>query len=205
MKKLTTILLAIAGIQPTLGHAVSITTGINGGGLPYLTLHHDVEFTIGGYGIPLANPAHIGFVIREAITPNDGNRTDLTGSGLSYQISSESFARTVTNWRDNMAQEIGHTIRTDGHLYDSDESVNPFPQLNTGDTITLFAGTFTLDSTSPQFTLMNSGDYVMWISSNGGYRFSSNGVELATVPVPAAAWLFGSGLLGLAGLSRRKA
>lgn len=29
-------------------------------------------------------------------------------------------------------------------------------------------------------------------------------LELAAVPVPAAAWLFGSGLLGLAGVARRK-
>ena len=29
------------------------------------------------------------------------------------------------------------------------------------------------------------------------------GFQLTPVPVPAAAWLFGSGLLGLAGLARR--
>ena len=28
--------------------------------------------------------------------------------------------------------------------------------------------------------------------------------ELAPVPIPAAAWLFGSGLLGLVGMARRK-
>ena len=36
--------------------------------------------------------------------------------------------------------------------------------------------------------------------SNDGYNMS-----VATVPVPAAVWLFGSGLLGLAGIARRKA
>ena len=30
------------------------------------------------------------------------------------------------------------------------------------------------------------------------------GVDLAPVPVPAAVWLFGSGLIGLAGMARRK-
>ncbi len=29
-------------------------------------------------------------------------------------------------------------------------------------------------------------------------------VDVAAVPVPAAAWLFGSGLLGLIGIARRK-
>ena len=35
----------------------------------------------------------------------------------------------------------------------------------------------------------------VWVADNGG---------VAVVPVPAAAWLFGSGLLGLAGIARRK-
>jgi hypothetical protein len=30
------------------------------------------------------------------------------------------------------------------------------------------------------------------------------GVAVSTVPAPAAAWLFGTGLLGLAGVTRRK-
>jgi hypothetical protein len=34
---------------------------------------------------------------------------------------------------------------------------------------------------------------------------NSDGVVLATVPAPAAVWLFGSGLLGLIGVARRKA
>jgi hypothetical protein len=41
------------------------------------------------------------------------------------------------------------------------------------------------------------------------YNYDENGVlqpiaNLAPVPVPAAVWLFGSGLLGLAGIARRK-
>jgi len=34
--------------------------------------------------------------------------------------------------------------------------------------------------------------------------FPSMWVEIAPVPVPAAVWLFGSGLLGLIGVARRK-
>jgi hypothetical protein len=37
---------------------------------------------------------------------------------------------------------------------------------------------------------------------NGGY-FTSQSYYVAAVPIPAAAWLFGSGLLGLIGISRR--
>jgi hypothetical protein len=30
------------------------------------------------------------------------------------------------------------------------------------------------------------------------------GIEISQVPLPAAVWLFGSGLLGLVGIARRK-
>lgn len=48
------------------------------------------------------------------------------------------------------------------------------------------------------------------IESNGWYRWDNtayafNLTGLSTVPVPAAVWLFGSGLLGLIGVARRKA
>lgn len=36
------------------------------------------------------------------------------------------------------------------------------------------------------------------------FSITSQTVQLATVPIPAAVWLFGSGLLGLVGISRRK-
>jgi hypothetical protein len=38
----------------------------------------------------------------------------------------------------------------------------------------------------------------------GDKNIKTTGVAVTTVPLPAAAWLFGSGLLGLAGMSRRK-
>ncbi len=53
----------------------------------------------------------------------------------------------------------------------------------------------------------------IWINMSGLSLYGSNGfldldfttsASVSTVPVPAAAWLFGSGLLGLAGLARRK-
>ncbi len=41
-------------------------------------------------------------------------------------------------------------------------------------------------------------------SASNGYQFYISSVNLSAVPVPAAAWLFGSGLLGLAGVARRR-
>ncbi|MCK5872253.1 MAG: hypothetical protein KAG26_05460, partial [Methylococcales bacterium] len=38
---------------------------------------------------------------------------------------------------------------------------------------------------------------------SGGYRLNVNGVH--TTPLPAAVWLFGSGLMGLVGMKKKKA
>jgi hypothetical protein len=40
--------------------------------------------------------------------------------------------------------------------------------------------------------------------TDGTRKLKTTGVALTSVPVPAAAWLFGSGLLGLVGIARRK-
>ena len=43
------------------------------------------------------------------------------------------------------------------------------------------------------------------VDEAGNYRFGSALVRASVVPVPAAVWLFGSGLIGLIGVARRKA
>ena len=57
---------------------------------------------------------------------------------------------------------------------------------------------------------LNAGDTVDFAAgSNGSYYYDTTGfdasISLNPVPVPAAAWLFGSALLGFFGFSRRKA
>lgn len=45
-----------------------------------------------------------------------------------------------------------------------------------------------------------------WVlNSDGSLSYNGTEVAVSEVPLPAAAWLFGSGLLGLVGVSRRKA
>jgi hypothetical protein len=50
-----------------------------------------------------------------------------------------------------------------------------------------------------QDTFLQSKPYYAWAVRSGDLPL------LAAVPVPAAVWLFGSGLLGLIGIARRKA
>jgi hypothetical protein len=43
-----------------------------------------------------------------------------------------------------------------------------------------------------------------WYLSGSGTTSGAHSVQVSAVPVPAAVWLFGSGLLGLVGIARRK-
>jgi hypothetical protein len=53
------------------------------------------------------------------------------------------------------------------------------------------------DSDSDNFTSFN-----VWINDHAGTSMSGT-YEFNPVPIPAAIWLLGSGLLGLAGLNRK--
>ena len=54
-----------------------------------------------------------------------------------------------------------------------------------------------LRAVDDDFTLKYYAVYAVWTEAGAGAPISS-------VPIPAAAWLFGSGLLGLVGVARRK-
>lgn len=51
----------------------------------------------------------------------------------------------------------------------------------------------------------DSDEYRFWLelTDSSGYAYFT-GAHVSAVPVPAAAWLFGSGLMGLIGIARRR-
>ena len=50
----------------------------------------------------------------------------------------------------------------------------------------------------------NAGVFTLTAINTGANATNTSTYEFSAVPLPAAAWLFGSGLLGLAGMARRK-
>lgn len=75
-----------------------------------------------------------------------------------------------------------------------------------GGTATTYSLTniFAMDLTGTTFEFFNPNVGAGSAVSNDK-QFYINALDVTVVPVPAAAWLFGSGLLGLLGMARRKA
>lgn len=142
---------------------------------------------------------------------------------------------------------VGSTITASGTFDDSAMSSSPYTVLfdsaHTGNTMTIVAGSLTLNQTQddsyatggyPKIVFNNGGNFlgidfhVGFLDGSAFDSYSSNLPNPSTfaindasyntvagtwtastftvtpVPVPAALWLFGSGLLGLVGLTKRK-
>jgi hypothetical protein len=56
-----------------------------------------------------------------------------------------------------------------------------------------------------QSTLLDLNESQWSLGATGtNYLFNSGGISLVAVPIPAAVWLFGSGLIGMIAVARRK-
>lgn len=128
--------------------------------------------------IPLgAMLGSIGF----SLTDNNGNGATMATSGVSiYRATIDgNVARTLWNPATSFTAPFGSTASSTFFGFPTREAAPESIDTNIGLLIT--------------FSL-TSGDSV---------AFTSN-FDVVPVPVPAAVWLFGSGLLGLLGVSRRK-
>ena len=79
-----------------------------------------------------------------------------------------------------------------GNLFVTPIEITGFTLITTGSTLSSSAITFDAHSVTVNF------------ASTAWATGSSASIVLETVPIPAAVWLFGSGIIGLIGLARRK-
>lgn len=150
------------------------------------------------------------------ITGGNYNLTaNFDGTGNFVALGSD-FSATYTGMIDLDTGSTTSTPYTSGTWATGDLTANGFGGIgetgiieflfnNTGGDLAAFA-----DNGAITMNLLNAGWTGDWDSLNGGlnfwqHSFSSTTSDVDTfVPVPAAAWLFGSGLLALVGIARKK-
>lgn len=174
---------------------------------------------------PTANP-YTGPLLGTVVTPSLGAPHTIAANDLSYEASLGRWVGSwwaATAWVEGFTSQHGSQTLSDWRLPTSAEAQNLITQLNqlgTGRTgaappfeyIPPFFWTSTLTSeTNVNFSNMLSGtigNRTLFDAAAGRPAYSNVMIvapgNVAPVPLPAAAWLFGSGVAGLIGLARRQ-
>jgi len=161
----------------TLTEGVSITN--NSGSTASFTLFQFTDFDLGGYAPydSLANDVGNG---TNSFNYGENDTVSLVGGGVTQTDGNVTASETSTLAPSFIS--IGQYSALDNDLFDGVLAANG--ATFTGDAAWIFAY---------EFTNIAAGDTI---------QFSKT---VSAVPVPAAVWLFGSGLLGLVGIARRRA
>ncbi|HHH39497.1 MAG TPA: VPLPA-CTERM sorting domain-containing protein [Sedimenticola sp.] len=165
----------------------------------------------GGWGTGICGPGDDNCDNPNHAADNAGTHRDLFLIEFSQAVRLDQA--TITEWGDAGPQNVsdsdvsfwagtGSAGLTDGAIFD--------PAVERHDD-EIFSGTL-VDGQSREVDLTPAGGAVDWLMIGAvfddadTYRdyFKLQSLEVSAVPVPAAAWLFGSGLLGLAGIARRR-
>jgi hypothetical protein len=114
-----------------------------------------------------------------------------------------------SGWENDTPDTNNHTFNNTGAISWADDLTYIGHVANAGGQNGTANGTG-LTSVSQQFFL-NPGLYSIALGGNPAFSLGQTGIhafnatfDVAAVPVPAAVWLFGSGLAGLVGLARRR-
>lgn len=170
---------------------------------PWLTAFFDdggsagsvtLTLTVDG-GVGIAEVTQVYLNVDDAIGGSNLTITAAGGTGPvanSIQTGTDAFKADADGWYD-----ILFDLPPPGDTFDAGE--------------TLIYNITATDLVASSFNFLSTPDLV---DTNGPFlgaaKFGSTGVDglqsdwVAAVPIPAAVWLFGSGLIGLIGLARRK-
>lgn len=139
----------------------------------------------------------------------DFSSTEIDGGSIDFSFDSALLGYSSFSWDSDF---LSLTQDTQIDIQDSDlVSIIFGTSLSgtlTGDGHTL--GSITFDALAESTTSINMADSVKWggfvdsTSDPVAVTYNNATVDIAAVPIPAAVWLFGSGLVGLAGIARRR-
>ena len=127
-----------------------------------------------------------------------------TNDGSGAFVSGDAF---TINFDQSM-RAIGLYVLSDAEFFDDDFTITTSSGQSVGNLASanlLLSDGFTYAS----YVGLIEDDFTQGFNSitlssiDAGFLFNVDDISVSAVPLPAAAWLFGSGLLGLAGISRR--
>lgn len=118
----------------------------------------------------------------------------------------DAIAKCTTDQAACKDNELGHLFNYGaGTVFGSGITFNspsPFSNIQSDRYWTTTEGTY--DNSDRWVLLMNNGKQEARGTSNLEHAWAVKSGDVRTMPVPAAVWLFGSGLLGMIGAARRK-
>lgn len=138
----------------------------------------------------------------------DFSSTEMITGSVEFSFDSSLLAYTDFSWNSDFKTLFPYTEL----IIESSEVVSigfgALSGFGTGDGHTI--GTISFDALAPGSTSVAMatsslhGDYEDSSYNLVNASYNNASVDISAVPVPAAVWLFGSGLVGLAGIARRR-
>jgi hypothetical protein len=194
---------AVSGSVTFNGNTVdangSPTVGLYAGAIQSLSLSVAKPLTADAYQFGLDLSGSSGRTVENAIMINAGGTPETQSFVLSASVGNLVPAGPIIDGDHYFAREFSiNLVRPSGTVFAGDALPGAPPSYN------LFSLYSAATNPNGQFRLVFSsshGDHVV-IGNLTSLTLSAGGV--APVPVPAAVYLFGTGLLGLVGLARRK-
>jgi len=193
----------------------TLTDNVQGGSFTIMTNATGDGFSVGNYAVGAYTGTPSGLIttggpVAGSGTVGAGGELDLDFAGRTAFLQFDPFLGTVAWNIDNNTQTGSTTGLYEGFTSGTDTNLT---RDGLGNTLFSLTGSHLSSNGDGTYggvivSVGNIGTAVGFIQGIGYtevYNITVSAAPVSAVPVPAAAWLFGSGLLGLVGAARRKA